>query len=136
MKENDVRNMDLTSRKAGEGSGEDERLLMMLGEALGDMPGDEETQNAWRRFEARHGDAGGSRLRLRRIFISAAVAAAVVALVVAFAWSDIVGSAGVIETFPWPNCRRIHRVWLTETMLLCRRRRPLRLMSFCPTVPA
>ena len=37
MKENDVRNMDLTSRKAGEGSGEDERLLMMLGEALGVM---------------------------------------------------------------------------------------------------
>lgn len=53
MKENDVRNMDLTSRKAGEGSGEDERLLMMLGEALGDMPGDEETQKAWRlTFEA------------------------------------------------------------------------------------
>lgn len=38
-------------------------------------------------------------MRLRRIFISAAAAAAVVALVVAFAWSDIVGSAGVIETF-------------------------------------
>ena len=99
MKDNDARNMDLTSRKAGEGSGEDERLLMMLGEALGDMPGDEETQKAWRQFEARHGDAGRSRLRLRRIFISAAAAAAVVALVVAFAWSYIVGSAGVIETF-------------------------------------
>ena len=66
MKDNDVRNMDLTSCKAGEGSGEDERLLMMLGEALGDMPGDEETQKAWRQFEARHGDAGSSRLRLRR----------------------------------------------------------------------
>lgn len=99
MKDNDARNMDLTSRKAGEGSGEDERLLMMLGEALGDMPGDEETQKAWRQFEARHGDAGGSRLRLRRIFISAAAAAAVVALVVAFAWNDIGGSSGVIETF-------------------------------------
>ena len=107
----------------------------MLGEALGDMPGDEETQKAWRQFEARQGDAGGSRLRLRRIFISAAAAAAVVALVVAFVWNDIGGSSGVIETFPWLNCRRIHRVWLTETMLSCRRRRPLRLMSFCPTFP-
>lgn len=99
MKENDVRNMDMTSRRAGEGNGEDERLLMMLGEALGDMPGDEDTQEAWRQFEARHGDAGGSRLKLRRIFISVVAAAAVVALVVMFAWNRTGDVSEVIETF-------------------------------------
>ena len=73
------------------------KLLYALGEALGDLPTDDETQRAWRRMEASHGTLR-RRQRTRLIVLTAASAiAAVVIAAILFTWNK------PVQPFETPN---------------------------------
>lgn len=70
---------------------DDLRLLYTLGEALGDKPTEDETQEAWARFEAAHRGEEHRRRRLRPALAAALAAAAVIAAVVLMPWGRLTG---------------------------------------------
>ena len=70
---------------------DDLRLLYTLGEALGDKPTEEETQEAWARFEAVRRGEERRRRRLRATIAAALAAAAVIAAVVLMPWGRLAG---------------------------------------------
>ena len=72
---------------------DDLRLLYALGEALGDKPTEEETQEAWARFEAARRGEGRRRRRLRATLAAALAAAAVIAAAVLMPWGRLAGGA-------------------------------------------
>ena len=99
MTDNKTRHAGMADDNGAMGNADDERLLMMLGEALGDKPGDEETQAAWRRFEARHGAVRRRGVVLRRAAMVLSAAAAVAVVLWLWPWSKPDNRDGIIETF-------------------------------------
>lgn len=99
MTDNKTRHAGMADDNGAMGNADDERLLMMLGEALGDKPGDEETQAAWRRFEARHGAVRRRSVMLRRAAMVLSAAAAVAVVLWLWPWSKSGNNGGIIETF-------------------------------------
>lgn len=99
MTDNKTRHAGMADDNGAMGNADDERLLMMLGEALGDKPGDEETQAAWRRFEARHGAVRRRSVMLRRAAMVLSAAAAVAVVLWLWPWSKPGSRDGIIETF-------------------------------------
>lgn len=87
MTDDKTRHAGMADDNGAMGNADDERLLMMLGEALGDKPGDEETQAAWRRFEARHGAVRRRSVMLRRAAMVLSAAAAVAVVLWLWPWS-------------------------------------------------
>lgn len=70
---------------------DDLKLLYTLGEALGDMPAEDETQEAWKRFEAGRRAEGRKLRRLKMVIATAVAAAAVVAAVIFMPWGGLSG---------------------------------------------
>ena len=99
MTDDKTRHAGMADDNGAMGNADDERLLMMLGEALGDKPGDEETQAAWRRFEARHGAVLRRGMALRRVAMVLSAAAAVAVVLLLWPWSKPGSRDGIIETF-------------------------------------
>lgn len=99
MTDDKTRHAGMVDDNGAIGNADDERLLMMLGEALGDKPGDEETQAAWRRFEARHGAVRRRGMALRRAAMVLSAAAAVAVVLWLWPWSKPGNKDGIIETF-------------------------------------
>lgn len=99
MTDDKTRHAGMADDNGAMGNADDERLLMMLGEALGDKPGDEETQAAWRRFEARHGAVRRRGMALRRAAMVLSAAAAVAVVLWLWPWSKPGNRDGIIETF-------------------------------------
>lgn len=82
------------------GLGKDDlRLLYTLGEALGDLPSDDETRQAWAEFEARRSRADRRR-RLLRMSIGVIAAAAVALTAVLFVpWNRLTASQDLDNLF-------------------------------------
>lgn len=79
------------------------KLLYALGEALGDLPTDDETQRAWRRMEARH-EAARRRLRTKRLVFTAVTAvAAIVAVFLLFTWNRPASPLGASDSYTAVN---------------------------------
>ena len=90
---------DNTKRHDTDFSEADLDPLCALGEAVGDMPQDGDTQAAWAECAAKH-RAKGRRRRTVRTVIWAAVAVAAVALVaVLMPWQRLSTSGDVVEAF-------------------------------------
>ena len=124
MTDDKTRHAGMADDNGAIGNADDERLLMMLGEALGDKPGDEETQAAWRRFEARHGAVRRRGMALRRAAMVLSAAAAVAVVLWLWPWSKPDNRDGIIETFAMPSFRRRPYAPRTAAMWLCIRRQP------------
>lgn len=90
---------DMADNNGRTNSADDERLLMILGEALGDMPDEEETRAAWNKFDARHKADSRRSVTLRRTLIALSAAAAVAVVLLLFPWSKTGNNGGIIETF-------------------------------------
>lgn len=90
---------DMADNNGRINSADDERLLMILGEALGDMPDEEETRTAWNKFDARHKADSRRSVTLRRTLIALSAAAAVAVVLWLWPWSKPDNRDGIIETF-------------------------------------
>lgn len=76
------------------------KLLYALGEALGDLPTDEEAQRAWRQMEVRH-EAARRRLRTKRLVFTAV--AAIVVVVLLFTWNRPASPLGASGSYTAVN---------------------------------
>ena len=112
---------------------DDLRLLYTLGEALGDMPSDEETRRALADFEAARRAESRRRRRVAAISGLAAAAAVALLLVLTAPWKGLVGAAEGFMTFAAAELPdNVTRSAGGGTVTVATRRLPYR-PSSCPT---
>lgn len=82
---------------------DDTRLLYTLGEALGEMPSDDETHRAWAAFEARHNRLSRKRRAVRMAIAALATAAVVASAIFLLPWNRLTGSQYGMGSFVAAN---------------------------------
>lgn len=82
---------------------DDTRLLYTLGEALGEIPSDDETRQAWEAFEAKHNRLSRKRRAIRVAIAALATAAVVASAILLFPWNRLTGNQYGMGSFVAAN---------------------------------